>query len=162
MAKPNWRPTFLSALRNTGNVSASAKAAGVDRTTAYKAKAASLQTKNATFAKGWDEAIEVATDLLEGEARRRAIAGVEEPVYYRGEVVGAVRKYSDTLLIFLLKAHRPEKFREHHSMEHSGPDGGPIPVEQEVDWTILLANPKARKALETLGMAMEEPDDSTG
>jgi hypothetical protein len=33
-------------------------------------------------------------------------------------------EYSDTLLIFLLKGIRPEKYRER--FEHSGPEGGPI------------------------------------
>ena len=45
---------------------------------------------------------------------------------YLGEVVTKVRKYSDTLLIFLLKAHRPKKYREtiHHAV--TGEDGGPV------------------------------------
>ncbi len=37
----------------------------------------------------------------------------------------------------------------------AGPDGGPIPVEQEVDWNKLLADPAIRQALETLGMAAD-------
>lgn len=39
-----------------------------------------------------------------------------------------VREYSDTLAIFLLKAHKPEKYRERH--EHTGPNGGPIQFEK--------------------------------
>ena len=58
-------------------------------------------------------------DLLEGEARRRA-TGISRDIYYAGEVVGAERVYSDTLLIFLLKAHRPAKFRDNVKVEHSG------------------------------------------
>lgn len=57
---------------------------------------------------------------LEAEARRRAMDGVDEPVYHKGEVVGHVRKYSDTLLIFLLKAHRPHKYRDNYKIEHGG------------------------------------------
>ena len=59
----------------------------------------------------------MATDTLEMEARRRASLGVEEPVYYQGQVVGYVRKYSDVLLMFLLKAQRPEKFRDNHKID---------------------------------------------
>jgi hypothetical protein len=33
-------------------------------------------------------------------------------VYYQGAQCGTIREYSDTLLIFLLKAKRPEEFRE--------------------------------------------------
>ena len=73
--------------------------------------------KSDTFAKEWDAAIEVATDTLEMEARRRASLGVEEPVYYQGQIVGYVRKYSDVLLMFLLKAQRPERFRDNHKID---------------------------------------------
>ena len=67
------------------------------------------------------------------EARRRALTGVEEPVYYKGEAVDRTAKYSDTLLIFLLKAHRPEKFRDNVSAEHSCKDGGPIQEENVLE-----------------------------
>lgn len=71
------------------------------------------------------EAEEAAIQELEREARRRAIEGVEEPAgWYKGRPGGYVRRYSDTLLIVLLKAARPAKYRER--FEHSGPGGGPI------------------------------------
>jgi hypothetical protein len=70
---------------------------------------------------------EMAADRLEEEAWRRAVDGVDEPVgFYRGKPSAWVKRYSDTLLIFLLKALRPEKYRERY--EHSGPEGGAIPV----------------------------------
>jgi hypothetical protein len=56
-----------------------------------------------------DEALDEGTDVLEDEVMRRARDGVDEPRFYEGEVCGYVRKYSDTLAIFLLKARRPEK-----------------------------------------------------
>ena len=49
------------------------------------------------------------------------------PVYYQGKEVGQIRKFSDTLLIFLLKGARPETYRERH--EHTGKHGGPIQYE---------------------------------
>ena len=75
--------------------------------------------------------MEEARELLEAEARRRAAMGVEEPVFYKGQVVGHIRKYSDNLLMFLLKAHWPEKFRENLSIDQrvSGSDGGPVKTE---------------------------------
>lgn len=121
MAKArDWQPAFIEALRHSGNVSAAAELAGIDRTTAYKARDKSLDTQAQTFAQEWNAALDVATDALELEARRRALTGVDEPVYYQGDVVGHIKKYSDTLLIFMLKAHRPEKFRENVAVEHSG------------------------------------------
>ena len=54
-----------------------------------------------------------------GVTRRRA-TGIRREVWYAGEVVGEESVYSDTLLIFLLKAHRPAKFRDNVKVEHSG------------------------------------------
>jgi len=60
------------------------------------------------FAEAWDEALEEGTDLLEDEARRRAMAG------------------SDHLLMFILKSRRPAQYRERSVHEHTGPAGGPV------------------------------------
>ena len=122
----SWKPLFLDTLRGTGNVRLSARNANVARQVVYRARDSS-----ATFRADWDEALEEARELLEAEARRRAAIGVDEPVFYQGQVVGHIRKYSDNLLMFLLKAHWPEKFRENVSIDQrvSGRDGGPIKTE---------------------------------
>ena len=62
----------------------------------------------------------------EDEAVRRAHDGVDEPVFYQGKACGVVRKYSDTLLIFLLKGRRPEKYRDRPSHAVGVPDDGPV------------------------------------
>ncbi len=80
------------------------------------------------YAAAFTEAQEEAADRLEEEARRRAVEGVDEPVFYKGKKCGAIRRYSDSLLIFLLKGVRPEKFKERSSTELSGPQGGDIVV----------------------------------
>ena len=53
-------------------------------------------------------------------ARRRAAEGTLKPVYQGGKLVGEIREFSDTLLIFLLKGKRPEVYRENVKVEHSG------------------------------------------
>ena len=88
------------------------------RNAAYKAR-----WRNARFAEQWDEAIATAVDLFEANMHRRAYVGLEEPVYYQGQVVGHVRKYSDNLAMFLMRKHRPE-YRESYAVEHSGAVGG--------------------------------------
>lgn len=97
MAKPRRttgtdraRATFLEQMRETCNVSHSARAAGVPRRTVYNWREADPE-----FAAAWDDAEEEAADALELEARKRA----------------TVDK-SDRMLEILLKAHRPEKFVE--------------------------------------------------
>jgi hypothetical protein len=76
----------------------------------------------------WDDAIEAGADVLEAEAWRRAVEGVERPIVSGGKVVTTVREYSDTLLIFLLKGRRPEKYAR---FEVSGANGGPIAVKTD-------------------------------
>ncbi len=102
-----WRPRFLRELGAWANISRACKRAGVRRSTAYEAR-----ETDAAFKAAWDEALEIGCDALEEEAWRRATKGTDEGVFYRGRKVAKLIKYSDVLLIFLLKAHRPEKFRE--------------------------------------------------
>ena len=116
---------FLDALRSTGNVTLAASTAGVHRTTAYNAK-----DDNPDFSEQWEDALALAGSGMEQEARRRAMEGVLEPVFYKGEPIGAIRKFSDTLLMFLLKAHNPKKYLENMRVERSGKvDTGPRKVE---------------------------------
>ena len=75
------------------------------RDAAYKARERSGQ-----FRAQWDAALDEAADILEAEARRRAVEGWDEPVFQKGEQVGVVRKFSDQLLITLMRADRPARF----------------------------------------------------
>lgn len=111
-----WRRGFLVALALTGNVSAACRAVNVSRFTAYLAR-----KTDSAFADEWAEAIEDATDALEEEARKRAMGeGVSYKFDKKGQplrhpITGepyAERCVSDALLILLLKAHRPEKYKD--------------------------------------------------
>ena len=62
------------------------------------------------FAAEWMQALSEACDVLEEEARRRAVFGTMEPVYFKGEAVGTIRRFSDVLLIFLMKAADRKRF----------------------------------------------------
>lgn len=116
---PKKKIAFLEAFRENGSVKHSAEIAGISRITHYD-----WLKKDEKYATDFINAREDAADALEKEARRRAKDGVLEPVFYQGEKVATVRKYSDVLLIFLLKGNRPEKFKERY--EHTGKGGGPI------------------------------------
>lgn len=108
------RRDFLAALADLGVVGEAAALAGVDRSTVWR-----WRETDPAFAALFDEAIEAATDRLESVARRRATEGYERPVYYKGEEIGRVTEYSDTLLALLLKANRA-KFRDTSKVELSG------------------------------------------
>ena len=116
------RQKFLDALAETASVVSACDISNVPRRTAYDWRKA-----DASFAEAWDSALDVGTDALEDEAVRRAYSGWNEPVHYQGVQTSTIRKYSDTLLIFLLKGRRPEKYKERQ--EVTGANGKPlIPV----------------------------------
>lgn len=115
---------FIAALAESGNVTEACRHAKMSRTGAYQRR-----ERDKAFGALWDEAVEISTDLLEKEARRRAVTGWDEPVFHDGKKVGSIRKYSDRMLEILLKGHRPEKFRERVDLKHSGR----LTLEQLVD-----------------------------
>ncbi|SEL39165.1 hypothetical protein SAMN04515666_103607 [Bosea lupini] len=94
------RERFLAALGEGLSVAGAAKLAGIGRQTVYD-----WRKRDGEFAAAWDDAIETGTDNLEDEARRRAMST------------------SDTLMIFMLKARRPEKYKERYAAEHTGKNG---------------------------------------
>ncbi|TDE85306.1 terminase [Deinococcus sp. S9] len=109
------REAFILALAVTGNVSAACKKAKVSRQTVYLYK-----REDPAFAAAWDEAEAIYVELLEAEADRRAVEGTVKTIYYQGIPVGQERQYSDTLLMFRLKALRPDKYRENSTVKHDG------------------------------------------
>ena len=118
---PVWRRGFLAALAETGNATAAARCVGVARSTPYMAA-----ERDPDFAAEWNEAIEEATDGLEIAARKRALG---ENISYRFTKTGEPILHpitgepyyehvsSDALLTLLLKAHRPEKYKERSAVE---------------------------------------------
>lgn len=56
----------------------------------------------------WQEASDTAFERMEREADRRGLEGYEKAVWYKGEKVGTVNRFSDNLLMFRMKALHPE------------------------------------------------------
>jgi hypothetical protein len=115
---PGRRRRFLAALARGDSVSIAAVSAGATRTPFYVWRADDPQ-----FAADWDQALEAGTDLLEDEARRRAMDG------------------SDLLLIFLLRARRPEIYNRKQQLALSGDLNAPpigITAQESNDVRIYL------------------------
>lgn len=131
---------FLAAYEETGSVVRAAKAAGIQRQLHYRALEKSVEYRT-----HFEEAEKRFGDALEGHARKLARDGVREPVFFQGIKCGSRLKYSPALIIAMLKALKPEKYRER--FEHTGPDGGPIQIDptcekltdDELDLAIKLA-----------------------
>jgi hypothetical protein len=114
---------FLAALARTGNVTLAAEIAHIARSAHYQWLEA-----DPVYAAAYEDAMEQAAQRLEAEARRRAEEGVEEPVFYQGKQCGVIRRYSDALLMFLLKGALPDKYKERTSTELTGAGGKPLTV----------------------------------
>jgi hypothetical protein len=121
---------FLLALLERGIIAHAAEKVGVGRATVYR-----WQEQDPTFGAAMREARIEAGERLEAEAYRRADDGVKRrfPILYQGEQVGerVERHYSDLLLIFLLKAIFPEKYRDRG-------EGAGVAAEQPEGLTVIV------------------------
>ncbi|HMB75485.1 MAG TPA: hypothetical protein VKN76_03740 [Kiloniellaceae bacterium] len=100
---PKRRARFLEVLSEHAIVGRAAAAAGASRSAFYR-----WRREDPDFAADWDEAVDLGISALEDEALRRALEGEETPVFHGGKQIGVTRKLSERLLIFMLKARRPE------------------------------------------------------
>lgn len=108
------RALFLRELAECGNVTHAARAAGYSKRWMLQ-----LRAQDAEFSAAWDDALDEAAEVLERAAWRRAHDGVEEPIVSMGKLVRnddgtplTVRKYSDSLMQFLLRGMLPQKYRD--------------------------------------------------
>ncbi len=79
-----------------------------------------MQTSPA-YAVCFESMKEFVIQAMEDEAVRRAYEGVKEDVFYQGNVCGEKQVYSDGLLMFMLKAARPDVYRERTSIDMQTP-----------------------------------------
>jgi len=151
--RPQKRDRFLAEYRRTGNIKASAQFANVDRSTVYD-----WQNTDEAFSAALHVALDEYVDTLETEADRRAVEGVDEPVFYQGAKCGNVRRYSDTLLMFRLNGLRPEKYKRVERHELTGKNGGPIKTVPTFDLSKLSG--KQLEALDVILVAAGETPDA--
>ncbi len=99
--------SFFAALSKAPNITQACEIAGIAPSYVYQER-----KKNPEFAEKFELAMSLGIQACEDEAMRRAFKGVEKGVYYQGKQVGVEYEPSDRLAEFMLKAHKPEKYRE--------------------------------------------------
>lgn len=124
---------FLAAYATLGVVTHAAKAAQVGRGAHYSWMNEEGE-RGDEYRAEFKLAMQEANDSLEVEARRRAVAGVDKPIYYKGQLVTTLKLYSDNLLMFLMKAADPARFRDNYQQQDT-PDENKQPG---IDHTQLL------------------------
>ena len=125
---------FFEVYGQTANVSLACRAAGINRATYYYWK----EKDNGHFLERLAVADQEADEALEAELHRRAVIGVQEPVFYQGKIVGHVPKLSDNLLMFRMKKRMPE-YRD-----------GPQAVAQAVTQNLIQVGDAPPKAIDDM------------
>src|SRR5688572_17413757 len=159
---PARRTRFLDRLAQDGNVLAACALVGLSREAAYR-----LRRRDPLFARAWAAAQALAREASAQVLATRAIDGVEEEVWYRGEVVGTRRRYDNRLLL----AHmaRLDKLAEANPAAEADAGrfdellaciaGEPVPEDLAVEGEALPVD-RATCALMTAELASEAaPDD---
>jgi hypothetical protein len=101
---PERQRAFIEELADCGVVREAAGRVGMTEQSANRLR---RRADAAAFNVAWDAAIRIGVDRLRSIAYERAVNGTVRHRYYRGELVGEERLYSDRLLIYLLgKAER--------------------------------------------------------
>lgn len=118
---------FLQRLEECCSVTVAAKKAKVPRSTVYQ-----WREDDKDFYAAFEKSCNIAVGVLEDEAIRRAHQGVVRPIFQGGKKVGSVREYSDALLIKLLQARDPDKYKDRISKEITGKGGGPIEMNHSI------------------------------
>ena len=106
---PARQRAFISALAETGVVTAAARRIGASLEALYRLR---NRPGAEAFAAAWEMALDRGLERLEDCAIERAILGEERPVVRGGKVVATWRRYDTQLILFLLRQRRPERFHD--------------------------------------------------
>jgi len=98
--------------------------------------------ENEKYTELWEFIQKAISDVIEQEAIRRGVDGVIKDVWFKGEIAGQERVYSDQLLNTVLRARRPEYAAG--AKKGSGESAG------EEDSKIVLVLPDNRREQMTL------------
>ena len=150
---------FIEVLADTGLVSEAAKAVDMSVSSAYRLRNA---PGGESLDRAWTMATNAAAARLVDLAFSRAIEGQEEPVFDRDGIrVGARRRYNDRLMMFLLRAYHPDRFRPAHEdtrQPGEAPPPAAVPLAEAVKALAPVppADPHLALPSERLGALVED------
>ena len=126
----DMRHRFLQYYALTGQLVKSSREIGISPTTVR-----TLRKNDPAFDEAMQEAADEFRESIEREVLRRAVFGVDEPVFQGGEEVGTKRVYSDALLMMAMKKFDPS-YKETHQVDvNVSPGVLAVPMtESEEDW----------------------------
>ena len=140
---------YLAAYATCGRVFQAAEIAEVTpRSVSYWVSADSF-----SFEKRYTAARLQYLELMEAEADRRAIEGIDHPVVHKGKITATYKQYSDNLLMFRMKKLDPA-YRDSFNLTVDVPDEFAIWMR-----TKQTKDLEARKALPEPEILEHEPKD---
>lgn len=167
--KDGWSPAkqrlFIEVLADTGCVAEAAREVHMSPRSCYALR---RLPGAEPFAAAWDAAIQQASKRLIDLAFDRVIHGTDEPVFDRdGNRVGRRMRQDNRLLMFLLRAYQPERFRHaHESFRRAGevapPSVEPVPKAIARLEPVTPAEPHLLHAPEDLDVAVQCADIARG
>lgn len=142
------KEAYLEELARTGEIQRSCDFVGVSRGSlnAHRSKDEWLREQELV-------ALERYRAVVHTEIHRRAIEGVDEPVYHGSQLVGYKRRYSDQLLLAHAKRHSPSEYGDRlkvdqttRTEDHLGTELGKLsPESRELLRRILEIEQKAQE-----------------
>lgn len=134
---------FIEVLADTGQVDLAANEVGMSVQSAYALR---RSPGGEAFAGAWAAAIQQASFKLVEIAFDRAINGSDRVAFDElGNRIRLRRKASDQMLMFLLRAHQPERYRHaHQSVRHASEPPPPptVPIAQALATLEPVAPPE--------------------
>ncbi len=125
--KTGWQDVFIASIEKDPSVKHASLKAKVTKSTIYEER-----DKDPKFAQRWAEAAQAGVDELEASVFVRAKNGISRGVWrtVKGKAVKVetVYEYSDALAMFMLRAHKPGRYRETIRSEVTGAEGGPVAI----------------------------------
>lgn len=125
---PEKKKEFCDILSHGWSVLRACELLQVSRETVYDHR-----KKDPQFQANWEQAKQDAMMRREDELNLRAFHGVDTPIVHKGKVVMeevdgvmvpvTIKKKSDILLMFSMKAENPEKYKDKSAVEHQGMEG---------------------------------------
>lgn len=121
---------FLAHYRELGHVGDSVKKTGVSYSMPSQ-----WCLRSDWFKEQYELAKQIVAVKLEDAAFVRSNTGWRKPIYWQGALVGFEQRFSDTLLVFLLKGLKPEVYRERSDVN--------VKATMDVSWTEMAKNAAA-------------------
>lgn len=132
-----FRKTYAA----TGSLAAAARAAEITPDAARRLRVQAQEEGSAPPGQDEPDDLGRAVAALESEAVRRALSGVEVPVFHQGRECGNTVKHSDQLLMFLLKTLKPSRYA-------GGKDASPCGTARPVEFLLDLSAADEDEGLE--------------